>query len=419
MYSNLLAQLPSVWEQLAKAFDVLLFLLGFSPYWGPPLLGILFWNRWLHYVRSRFIEKQEMVLLEIRLPQEVMKSPAAMQAVFDGLWMKGGEASFIDRLWFGKVRMWYSFELVSIEGQVHLYVWARRFFRKFVERSFYAHYPDSELVEAEDYSVLLPFSLETHDVFGADFALGAPIGVPIRTYVDFHLDQTATKEEQKVDPMSHVFEFLGSMGKGEYLWIQILARASKKEDMTFGLIRNRKTYDELSKEEVARIRASPEETIIFPDGGTGKTLSDRQIKRIQAMNRTGLSSTHWDMGIRGIYLAEKEVFDDSNVTGLLTIWQPFGSPGFNSIVPEGSRWQPMFSYPWQDFNSIRENKAKVLIVDAYRRRSWFHPPYEFPNFMMTSEELATLFHIPGSVAKTPTIQRIGSARGEAPSNLPQ
>jgi hypothetical protein len=100
------------------------------------------------------------------------------------------------------------------------------------------------------------------------------------------------------------------------------------------------------------------------------------------------------------------------------MWQPFGSPGYNSISIDGSRWQPIFDYPWQDFNGIRENRKKVRIIDAYRQRSWFHPPYEFKNFMMTSEELATIFHLPGSVARTPTLQRISSSRSEAPTNLP-
>jgi len=419
MYNNLLAQLPSLGEQFARAFDLVLFFFTLSPYWLPPLLMVFFWYKWLHYVRSQFIEKQEMVLLEIRLPQEVYKSPVAMQAVFDGLWIKGGESNFIDRLWFGKVRMWYSFELVSFEGQVHLYVWARKFFQRMVERSFYAHYPDIELVPVQDYALAFPFSLETHNCYGADFGLNDTIGVPIKTYVDYKLDQTASKEEQKVDPMAHVFEFLGSMGKGEYVWLQILARASKKEDMTFGFIRNRKTYEQFSKEEIARIRSSPEEVIVFPNGTEGKTLSDKQVKRVQLMNRIGLSSTHWDFGVRGIYIAEKEKFDDANITGLLGLWQPFGSSGYNSLTVIGDRWQPRFSYPWHDFNGRKEVVDKVTIIDAYRRRSWFHPPYEFYNYMITSEELATLFHIPGSVAKTPTLQRISSSRGEAPSNLPK
>lgn len=418
MNSELLAQLSSIWEQFLIAFSFLSYFFYYSPYWGPPFLAVLFWRMWVRYVRMNFLAQQENVLLEIRLPQETMKSPAAMQAVFDGLCLRSGESNFIDRLWLGKVRLWYSFEFSSVEGQVHMYVWVRKTFRRTVERVFYAHYPDAELAEVSDYTMALPYSLEVHESFGADFTLGAPIGVPIRTYIDFKLDQTGTKEEQKTDPIAHIFEYLGSMGKGEYVWLQILARANKKEDMTFGFIRNRKSYEDLAKEEIARIRAKPEETIVFPDGGTGKVLSDMQVKRIQAMNKTGLTSTHWDVGIRGIYIAEKAHFDGTNIPGLLTIWQPFGSPGFNSIVPDGTRWQPIFNYPWQDFNGYRENKEKIEIIDAYRRRSWFHPPYEFKNFMMTSEELATLFHLPGSVAKTQTLQRISSARGQAPTNLP-
>lgn len=407
-----------LWNHFVDAFEILSYALNFIPYWGPPVLLVVFWHMWLRYVRGNFIANQAYVLLEIRLPQEVMKSPAAMQAVFDGLHTKSGESTFIDRLWFGKVRMWYSFELVSTEGQVHMYMWLRSAFRRTVERVFYAHYPDAELVESTDYSTALPYDLETHNSFGADYKLSAPIGVPIRTYVDYKLDQTSTKEEQKVDPMAHVFEFLGSMGKGEHVWIQILARANKKEDMTFGRIRNRKSYDDLAKEEVANIRSKPEETVVFPDGGTGKVLSDKQIKRIQAINRVGTQSTHWDVGIRAIYIAEHDAYDGTTVPSLMTIWQPFGSPGFNSISPNGSRWQPVFDYPWQDFNGIRENKKKVQIIDAYRRRCWFHPPYEFQNFMMTSEELATIFHLPGSVAKTQTLQRITSSRAQAPTNLP-
>ena len=38
--------------------------------------------------------------------------------------------------------------------------------------------------------------------------------------------------------------------------------------------------------------------------------------------------------------------------------------------------------------------------------------------VMTTEELATMFHLPGKVAVTPTLGRIPSTRGEAPPNLP-
>jgi hypothetical protein len=34
------------------------------------------------------------------------------------------------------------------------------------------------------------------------------------------------------------------------------------------------------------------------------------------------------------------------------------------------------------------------------------------------EEIATLWHLPGSVVATPTLPRIDSAKGTAPANLP-
>ncbi len=420
--SDLTAQVAqvsfSLADQLGKAFDILGIIFHYSPYIAPPILIVLFARVWMEYVRARFIASQEQVLLELRLPQEVFKSPAAMQAVIDGLYIRGGESTFIDRLWLGKVRLWYSFEVVSLEGQVHMYVWVRKSFRKLVERTFYAHYPDIEIIEAEDYALTFPFALEKHNMYGIDFKLGAAIGIPIRTYIDYKLDQTSTKEEQKIDPIAHMWEYLGSLGKGEYLWIQILARAHRKEDITFGHVHNTKSYEQIAKEEIGRIRKNPEEVILFPDGGQGKTLSDRQLKQVQAMNRTILSTTHWDVGIRSIYIAEHEQFDGSAITGMRTMWQPFGAPGYNSITGDGSRWQDIFDYPWQDFNGYRENKKKIQIVDAYRRRSWFHLPYRFKHFMMTSEELATIFHIPGTTIRTATVQRISSTRAQAPSNLP-
>lgn len=414
---TLLAQVGSLGDQFLQSFEMIGVLLTYAPYWAPFVLAGVFWKVWIGYVRMEFITSQEYVLLEVRLPQEVFKTPAAMQAVFDGLWQRGGESTFIDRLWYGKVRLWYSFEMVSIEGQVHLYVWVRASFRKLTERTFYAQYPDVEIVQVEDYALTFPFSLQTHNIYGMDFELTAPIGVPIKTYIDYGLDKTTTKEEQKTDPLSHVLEYLGSLGKGEYAWIQIIARAHRKEDLTWGFHRNVKSYEEVAKEEIKRMRASPEEEVVFPDGGKGKMLSDGQTQRMKAINRNIATSLKWDVGIRGIYLAEHEKFDGVNITGLRTSWQPFNSPGYNSFGT-ANRWQDIFNYPWQDFNDIRANQKKIKIIDAYRLRSWFYAPYRFKHFMLTSEELATIFHIPGTVAKTPTLQRISSARGQAPANLP-
>jgi hypothetical protein len=38
--------------------------------------------------------------------------------------------------------------------------------------------------------------------------------------------------------------------------------------------------------------------------------------------------------------------------------------------------------------------------------------------VLSTEELATLYHFPGAIAATPSINRIPSKKSEAPANLP-
>jgi hypothetical protein len=75
----------------------------------------------------------------------------------------------------------------------------------------------------------------------------------------------------------------------------------------------------------------------------------------------------------------------------------------------------------------KANEKKILkyrknIFHAYKLRSFFEWPYKFYKdkpFVLTTEELATIFHFPSSmVTQTPTLERIGSKKSEAPANLP-
>ena len=45
--------------------------------------------------------------------------------------------------------------------------------------------------------------------------------LPIKTYVDYGLDKDP-KEEYKTDPITQILEVMGSLGKGEHMWYQVL-----------------------------------------------------------------------------------------------------------------------------------------------------------------------------------------------------
>ena len=93
----------------------------------------------------------------------------------------------------------------------------------------------------------------------------------------------------------------------------------------------------------------------------------------------------------------------------------FASENLNGFKPDSPT---NFNYPWQDVRGKRLLMKKQAMFDAYRKRGYFYFPHQYKPMILNTEELATIFHFPGKVASTPNLDRIGSRRGEAPSNLP-
>ncbi len=386
----------------------------FAPIWLPIFLGIAFVKLWMTYVRANFINSQEYVLLELRLPQRVEKSPLAMEAVLAAMHHKTGESSFINRWVIGKVRPYFSLEMVSLGGKVHYFIWMRENFRRLIESNLYAEFPGIEISEAPDYTRMTRFDLDEINVHGCDFELVEPDPLPIKTYVDYGLDKDP-KEVNKVDPMAHILEFLASAKSHEQIWIQILIRMNRAEKKKPGEYFAFMDWKQEARMLIASIRANPEETEERTDGTTIKKLSDGQKEKIKAIERS-ISKLAFDTIIRGIYISEADKFDGGMIPGLLSTFKQFNSETLNGFKP--TRYNMTLDYPWQDFQGIRENRFRYKVFDAYRRRAGFYSPYKTRPNVLNTEELASIFHLPGEGVTTPTLQRVPSQRRDAPANLP-
>ncbi len=246
--------------------------------------------------------------------------------------------------------------------------------------------------------------------------LTKPDVYPIKTYIDYGLDKDP-KEEFKIDPITPVVEYLGSLKPGEQVWIQILIQPHRKENLKDGRLQVKPDWKGALNKEIEKIiKESP----IKPEEGKNPSMlgiTTIQKETIDSIQRN-INKPPFDTLIRGIYMAQKDVFNPVNITGLTGTFKQFSSGNLNGFAP---KFTTGYDYPWQDFQGIRTETGKRKLFDAYRRRSFFHPPYKHfhgKSFVLTTEELATLFHFPGQVASTPTFSRIPSKKAEAPSNLP-
>jgi len=269
-------------------------------------------------------------------------------------------------------------------------------------------------VTADDYTRSIRFDLDEIALSGCDYQLSQPDPIPLKTYVDFGMDKNP-KAIEEVDPLSHILEYMASIKEGEYLWLQYLVRVNREDKVKPGTWFQKQNWKEEGRDMIKTIRSSPEEVEIRSDGTEIKKLSREQADKIAAIERS-LSKPAFDVGIRAIYMARNDVFEGVNVPGIITLFRQFNSETMNSLGP--TRYLAKYDYPWQDYRDYRQNRDRYRIFDAYRKRSYFHQPYKTPFFVLNTEELATLFHIPGSGVQTPTLQRIPSTRRGAPSNLP-
>lgn len=387
-----------------------------APVWIPAILITLLLRLWLNYKRLEFVRKQGSMLLELKLPMDVNKSPRAMEVFFTSLYQTGS-ATIFETFLGGKVRPWFSLEMVSMEGNVRFFIWTPPKFKKLLEAQLYAQYPGIEIQEVEDYTKHTDWGGGV-SMWGTYFKLTKPDPYPIKTYVDYGLDRDP-KEEYKIDPIVPVLEFLGSMRRGEQIWIQILIQAHRAEKFADGRTRRIPDWKEATKKEIEKIKkgatmkgGSEEKPTTFLD------LSPGQSDTIKALERS-LDKFPFETMIRGIYLSKEGAFDPVSITGLIGCFRQFSSNGDLNGFKLG--WFTDFDYPWQDFMRVRRNAAEKQMLKAYRLRSFFQPPFKHFNgkpFILNTEELATIYHFPGRVAQTPTFDRVVSRKAEAPSNLP-
>lgn len=387
------------------------------------LLAMIFWPLWLRYVRAKQILSLKYTVLEIKLPKETFKSPAAMEVFLQSLHNTSNGSEF-SQYWKGETRPWFSLELVSIEGRVKFFIWTEDRRKGGVISALYSQFPNVEVHESGDYAQSVHFDPKTMKMWAAEFKFTKKDPYPIKTYIDYGLDKDP-KEEFKVDPLIPMIEFLGSLGPNQQIWIQIPIRAHIDDQLKPGhWFKKTDLWQDGAKKLVNEILIRDSKTKVSgevnPETGYSKlpTISKGEQDIIESIERS-VRKQPFDVGLRAIYLGSRESFNKvAGIGGIVGNFKHFNAEHLNGFKPDKNVWHARLGDPWLDYNDIRNVRFSKEALAMYKRRSFFYAPYEGKPMVMNSEELATIYHFPGSVAATPTLERIPSKKSEAPSNLP-
>ena len=422
-------------------FNLIQILLVTIGYLMPLPLAYAAFVLWHHYRQERFIMGIKWVLLEIQVPRDVVKSPSAMELIFSNAFYHKSIKGFWEEYMIGAPWLWFSLEIVSIDGRVHFFVRTPSRIRDLVETQIYAQYPQAKVVEVEDYVWNVPQYKKDGDwnMWGCEFTKLKEDFLPFKTYKGFGDDlKTGVKEEFKIDPLTPTIEFLGSLPKGQQMWIQIVIRQNIKKYHSKATGKNVDFY----KGAVEFLDTIMEGYVRLHDVDKPNLPTAKQVflpehlKPVVTAVNDNMMKIHFDCGIRVVVLSDKKITTDEQFNNLRRnsrlIFRQFAQPYLNEL---DRRSGTQFDAPWSDPTGMALTKIKKRMLNFYRMRTFFHPPIQyaikypavlsmfFPSgkpfiFVLSSEELATLYHFPGMVSETPSFKRIESKIAKPPSNLP-
>lgn len=415
----------------------------FKNWWWIILAFVLqkpFFNFWLWWKTETWLKTvYKPILLEIKIPKEVLKPIRAMEDVMASLhgivyhppdwWEK-----WID----GQIQTSVGFEIISTGGKIRFFVRIWEIYRDAVESAFYSQYPDVEITLADDYTKLIPQDIPNKDwdFWATDYVLLKEDSYPILTYKKFEKEQEPV-EEKRVDPMASLLEALAKVNPGEQLWIQMSA-TPVTEDESDWIIKGEALRDKLAKRlveermshkpmvleaaeilitgKVPEAEVKKEEFIIPPE--MRLTPGEREIV---AGVEEKISKPGFFTNIRFIYLGKRDVFFKANFRLAFSFFASFRTEHLNGLKPLGITLTKIHKSWFLPLNLILPRRSHLRKRKIFRNYVERLPPF-FPRhggkFMLNTEELASLYHFPSwRVAPVPGVARV-EAKRKAPPELP-
>jgi hypothetical protein len=383
----------------------------------------LFYPKWMDYVGKSFALYNGRTTLRIKLPPEVKKSPEAMEFVISQIHNTASPDNLMQTYLQGKRPLTFSFEIVSIGGDVRFYVNVPTSKTKAAfEANMYAQYPGVEIIEEPvDYAAEIPIGGgEDYGLMSFHMRKKKDQEFPIKTYIDFGLDKMPD-EDEKVDPMTPMLEVLGACRPKERVYVQIIAKPFRRpsfkggEQLTPG--EGPDWVDKVKEKINEMMNRDPDTKAAIGGGGAEELarLTSGERNTIEAMERN-MDKYAYKVGIRWMYVHPNEEFNGDYINPMIRVFSQYDIIQRNAI---GVAWRTDTHY--KDFVPGDVKKIagwKKQEHKEFKTRVFYNKNSAGDMKIFTAEELATLFHLPGKVALTPSLDRVDSTRSAAPANLP-
>lgn len=372
-----------------------------APLWLPFLLLVVAWPLWLTTIRSWYVSNIEYVTLELKPGDNTPKTAKPMELVFYSLYYRT-EISRWDALFKGVVRVPWSFDVSATDGTVRFFIHVPKKHRTAIEGRIRAEYRDIDIDETRDYAREYAFNPFESRLVMREYTLGKSDAYPMRTYVSHE------HGKERRDVFQELLEELASMKKGEHLWISIMVRPHQRDwpPGFWGFLEvPRDTLHDDARREIQKLLGA---------SGDIRHLPQTQQELVLGIENA-LKKPSFDCGVRALYLADRSVFNQDTADSLDRLFDRFGDPVLNAYTAYDPRER--VGWPLSDVFQALPALDMEYFLKLYRRRAFFAPPYYGESFILNTEELATMYHMP-KVGRASALSRSRGSKLAPPENLP-
>jgi hypothetical protein len=414
----------------------------FVGYWwiiAPIALFLFLKHLWVNYLIVKYLQSLKWIILEVKFPRDVVKTPKAMEQFFAGIHATEKGRKFKEKYIKGTLPPWFSIEMLGHGGEIHFYIRTEEKYRNLVESHLYAQYPQAEIIEVEDYASSIPAGTPTNDfdAWGTELILTKQDAYPIKTYPVFFEEKEA---EERTDPIAGLFEFLSSLNPkesiaihilispispvtdkqwikdGENLVSKIIGREVKESKKGLIIVDEAKGWIEAFGQGIARL---------FSVGGEGAAGEEKKVEKVMPFLTPGqkevvlavernIGKIGFKTMIRFMYWAPKELFSKDKPTVVAGFFRQFNTQNLNGFKMNKK------STPGRGkiFKMRREPGQRRFFVSIFKKRFFPFHKLKTRGFVFNIEELATIFHLPGKFVEAERLSKIEAKKGSPPSELP-
>lgn len=299
----------------------------------------------------------DFVTLLVRVPRDNEIKIDAAEQMFAGLYSlkKGGFWKFL------KPEEILAFEIVALKESIGFYVSCPKKIRDLVEKQVHGAYPAADIKEVDEINI---FSRKGKVAF-ASLKLDSSDYHPIKEYKDL-----------PTDGLSLLTSALAKMGEGEGAIVQLLLKpeSSKWQKKGRGFVASQKKRE-----------ADPE-----------KATYSHDPKEMEAIT-TKTEKPGFRVSLRVVISSQNDHMAESHLNNITGAFAQFASA-------------------YNRFTKARIFVKHLFMIDFIYR---YFPLFNRNTFVLNTEELATVFHMPNKTVVTPHIKWLNAKNAPAPDLIPQ